>query len=113
MLHELVTARSESNGPGCFDVLGSLAEISFGCETPIKRAHHPLGQSFRKYPNIVINLGPPRRKMAADVIETVDGSHAQVANKVNGRLKVNVLLPHDDYDHVMIVTMRLLNVVRI
>jgi hypothetical protein len=51
--------------------------------------------------------------MAADIIEPIDRSHTQVTDKVDGRLKVDILLTHDDHDHVVIIPMRLLDIVGI
>jgi len=51
--------------------------------------------------------------MAANVIETIDGLHAQITNKIDGRLELNLFLIHDDDDHVMIIAIGLLNVVRV
>ena len=62
--------------------------------------------------NLAVEVRAPRWKRAASKLEGIDGVFAKVTNAVHRFLQRETLLVHDDGDHVMIVTSRLLDVVR-
>ena len=78
----------------------------------MQRPYYPICESVDIYSDIPIDLGAPRRKVGSIVIKTVYGLFAHRSDKVNSGLEIKAFLVHHDGDHIMGVTLGLLNVVR-
>lgn len=51
--------------------------------------------------NVLVDLVTPGRNKVAIFVEAVDRLFAKLADKVDGRLEVELLLVHDNTDHVV------------
>jgi hypothetical protein len=60
--------------------------------------------------NLTIYLWAPRWQLSSIIDESVNGLFAKLTNKVNSRLKVQGIMIHDYWDHVVRVAFRLLDI---
>ena len=78
----------------------------------MKGAYNPVRQAVNIKGYIAVDFRAPRRQSCSVFVEPVNGLFAHIADKVNCCLKVDTFLMHDNGDHVMGITLGLLDVVR-
>lgn len=80
-----------------------IPEVTRGMEAPLQRPNHPVLQALYVRCHRAVRLGVPRRKVLTVLLEAVDRRVAQRTNKVDGLLQAQIVLAHDDCDHVVCV----------
>ena len=112
-LSRVERARQELHSKPFFDLWTVLAEIAFGCERPMKVPHHPVFKALNVLADVVIDVAAvvEGRESSFSVDEAIDTASAKLADVINRFLHYQALLLHDNDDHVVRVTTRLLDVV--
>ena len=78
----------------------------------MKGADNPVRQAVNINGYIAVDFRAPRRQTRSVFVEAVNGLFTHISNEVNCCLKVDTFLMHDNGNHVMGITLGLLDVVR-
>jgi hypothetical protein len=77
----------------------------------MQAANDPISQPIHVNADIFVNFCAPRRQIVPISIEAVDRLLAQIAHEVYGGLEIETLLVHDNGDHIVRVSLGLLDIV--
>lgn len=78
----------------------------------MKGADNPVRQAVDVNRNITVDFRAPRWQTCSVFVEAVNRLLAHLSHEINCCLKVNTFLMHDNGNHVMSITLGLLDVVR-
>lgn len=77
----------------------------------MQRTNNPIGQALNVYIHLPVDVWSPGRKIIPLRLETVDTRLAHLTDKVHGFLEAEILLIHNDRNHIVRVALRLFYVI--